>query len=175
MLLIAVVAQAQNSVTITPKLEVGMGKVYTVKSESTTPGLASTDVSGELTYKVVSKTADGFQIDMMSKANKIDATDVMQTMSSPDILQLLNSMNVELLTNNKGCLTGIKNSAELKEKCNALADSLFDSVINKNPQVKDNETLKSTMQKATATMKQMFTDEYLFESFARTPSITTLN
>ena len=175
MLLIALMAQAQKSVTIAPVLKTGMQKNYISKGEATTPGSAAADVSGELTYKVVSKTANGFQIDMMSKANKIDATDMMQTISSPDIMQLLNSMNVELLTDKKGCLTAIKNSAELKEKCNALIDSLFNSIINKSPQMKDNEMLKSTMQKAISTMKEMFTDEYLFESFTQTPSIVSLN
>lgn len=174
-LLIALMAPAQKSVTIAPVLKTGMQKNYISKGEATTPGSAAADVSGELTYKVVSKTTNGFQIDMMSKANKIDATDMMQTISSPDIMQLLNSMNVELLTDKKGCLTAIKNSAELKEKCNALIDSLFNSIINKSPQMKDNEMLKSTMQKAISTMKEMFTDEYLFESFTQTPSIVSLN
>ena len=174
-LLVALVAQAQNSVKIAPVLKVGMEKTYITKGEANTPGSAAADITGEVFYKVVSKTFDGYQINMKSKTNKIDATQMMQTLSSPDIMQLLNSMNIELLTDKNGGPTGIKNVKELSEKCGTLVDSMFNAVLNQSPEMKNNEMLKTTMQKTTATMKDMFTDEYMFEAISQTPGVTALN
>jgi len=174
-LLTALMAQAQNSVKISPVLKVGMQKTYSIKSEAMSPGTAAADVSGELTCKVVGKTANGYQIDMKSKADKIDATQMLQNLTSADIMQLLNSMNVEMLTDKDGALTSIKNATELMGKCNAFIDSTFNVILNQSPEMKDNEMMKSTMQKATETLKEMFNDNYLLESFTQTPGVTSLN
>ena len=174
-LLSALTAQAQKSVTINPKLKVGMQKTYINRSEATSPGAAAADATGELTYKVVGKTADGFQIDMMTKANNMDVSKMLQSMNAPDIMQLLSTMNVEMLTDKKGALTGIKNSEELIEKSKAMVDSIFNVAISKNSETKNNEMMQSFMQKTTSTLKDMFTEEYLLETFRQTPSVITLN
>lgn len=174
-LLSALTAQAQKSVTINPKLKVGMQKTYVNRSEATSPGAAAADVTGEMTFKVVSKTADGFQIDMMSKANNMDVSKMLQSMNTTDFMQLINSMNVEMLTDKKGTLTGIKNSEELIEKCKTLVDSTFNATISQSPEMRDNEMMKSFMQKTISTLKEMFTEDYLMETFRHTPSAITLN
>lgn len=174
-LLTAVMAQAQNSVKINPVLKVGMQKTYTTRGEATTPGTAAADVSGEVSYKVAAKTTDGYQIDMVTTVSKIDATQMIQNMNAADIMQLLNSMNVELLTDKKGALTGIKNSKELIDQCNIMIDSLFNSVINQSAELKDNKEFKANIQKGASVMKDMITENYLMETFTQTPSITMLN
>lgn len=174
-MLMAMTAQAQKSVTINPKLKVGMQKTYITRGESTSPGQATADASGEQTYKVVGKTADGFQIDMVSKANNIDVSQMLQNMNTANIMQLLNSMKVEVLTDQKGALTGIKNSEELIGKCKALVDSMFNTAISQNSEMKDNEMMKSFMQKTVSSLTDMFTEDYLLETFRQTPSAITLN
>ena len=156
-------------------LKVGMQKTYTTKSEVANAGSAAADVSGEATYKVAGKTTDGYQINMKSKADKIDANQIMQNITTADIMQLINSKEVEMLTDKNGALTGIKNAKELLENCNAVVDSTFNAIISQSAKIKDNEMLKSAMQKATKTMKEMFTEDYLLESFVQTPGITSLN
>ena len=140
-MLSALTAQAQKSVTINPTLKVGMQKTYNTRGEATSPGQTAADATGELTYKVVSKTADGFQIDMVSKANNVDMSQMLQNMNTTNIMQLLNSMKVEVLTDKKGALTGIKNSEELIGKCKTLVDSIFNTVINQNSEMKNNEMM----------------------------------
>lgn len=174
-MLMAMTAQAQKSVTINPKLKVGMQKTYITRGESTSPGQATVDASGEQTYKVVGKTADGFQIDMVSKANNIDVSQMLQNMNTANIMQLLNSMKVEVLTDQKGALTGIKNSEELIGRCKALVDSMFNTAISQNSEMKDNEMMKSFMQKTVSSLTDMFTEDYLLETFRQTPSAITLN
>ena len=174
-MLSALTAQAQKSVTINPTLKVGMQKTYTTRGEATSPGQAAADATGELTYKVVGKTADGFQIDMVSKASNVDMSQMLQNMNATNIMQLLNSMKVEVLTDKKGALTGIKNSEELIGKCKMLVDSIFNTAISQNSEMKNNEMMKSFMQKTVTTITDMFTEDYLLETFRQTPSAIALN
>ena len=168
-------AQAQKSVTIVPNLKVGVQKIYVTKGEANAPGTAAADVTGEITYKVTSKTSNGYQIDMNSKTGKVDVTQMLQNMNTADIMKLLNSTNVELLTDKKGGLTGIKNANELTVKCGAIVDSLINTALNQNAELKNNEMMQSFMQKATSSMKDMITEDYLLQTFIQTPSITSLN
>ena len=154
MLLVALMAQAQNSVTIKPTLKTGMAKAYTIKSESTVPGSMAADVTGDLSYKVTDKTADGYQIDMLSSFSNIDANQLFQKMSSADILQLMNNMKVELLTDKMG---------------------LFHATLDQNPMLKDNPMVKESMEKSSKMMKSMLTEDFLMESFIQTPNILSLN
>ena len=170
----ALMAQAQKSVTIVPNLKVGVQKIYVTKGEANAPGTAAADVTGEITYKVTSKTSNGYQIDMNSKTGKVDVTQMLQNMNTADIMKLLNSTNIELLTDKKGGLTGIKNAKELTVKC-ALIDSLFNTTLNQSPEMKNNEMMQSIMQKTTSSMKDLLTEDYLYQTFTQTPSITSLN
>lgn len=175
MLLVALMAQAQNSVTIKPTLKTGMAKAYTIKSESTVPGSMAADVTGDLSYKVTDKTADGYQIDMLSSFSNIDANQLFQKMSSADILQLMNNMKVELLTDKKGKVNGIKNTKQLIDKNMAMYDSLFHATLDQNPMLKDNQMVKESMEKSSKMMKSMLTEDFLMESFIQTPNILSLN
>ena len=175
MLLVALMAQAQNSVTIKPTLKTGMAKAYTIKSESTVPGSMAADVTGDLSYKVTDKTADGYQIDMLSSFSNIDANQLFQKMSSADILQLMNNMKVELLTDKKGKVNGIKNTKQLIDKNIAMYDSLFHVTLAQNPMLKDNPMVKESMEKSSKMMKSMLTEDFLMESFIQTPNILSLN
>ena len=112
---------------------------------------------------------------MVSKANSVDMSQILQNMNATNITQLLNSMKVEVLTDKKGALTGIKNSEELIGKCKALVDSIFNTAISQNSEMKNNEMMKSFMQKTVTTMTDMFTEDYLLETFRQTPSAITLN
>ena len=171
----ALMAQAQKSVTIVPNLKVGVQKIYVTKGEANAPGTAAADVTGEITYKVTSKTSNGYQIDMNSKTGKVDVTQMLQNMNTADIMKLLNSTNIELLTDKKGGLTGIKNAKELTAKCGVIVDSLINTALNQNAELKNNEMMQSFMQKATSSMKDMITEDYLLQTFIQTPSITSLN
>ena len=171
----ALMAQAQKSVTIVPNLKVGVQKIYVTKGEANAPGTAAADVTGEITYKVTSKTSNGYQIDMISETGKVDVTQMLQNMNSADIMKLLNSTNIELLTDKKGGLTGIKNAKELTVKCGVIVDSLINTALNQNAELKNNEMMQSFMQKATSSMKDMITEDYLLQTFIQTPSITSLN
>ena len=175
MLLVALMAQAQNSVTIKPTLKTGMAKAYTIKSESTVPGSMAADVTGDLSYKVTDKTADGYQIDMLSSFSNIDANQLFQKMSSADILQLMNNMKVELLTDKMGKVNGIKNTKQLIDKNMAMYDSLFHATLDQNPMLKDNPMVKESMEKSSKMMKSMLTEDFLMESFIQTPNILSLN
>lgn len=175
MLLVALMAQAQNSVTIKPTLKTGMAKAYTIKSESTVPGSMAADVTGDLSYKVTDKTADGYQIDMLSSFSNIDANQLFQKMSSADILQLMNNMKVELLTDKKGKVNGIKNTKQLIDKNIAMYDSLFHVTLAQNPMLKDNPMVKESMEKSSKMMKSMLTEDFMKESFIQTPNILSLN
>ena len=139
----ALMAQAQKSVTIVPNLKVGVQKIYVTKGEANAPGTAAADVTGEITYKVTSKTSNGYQIDMNSKTGKVDVTQMLQNMNTADIMKLLNSTNVELLTDKKGGLTGIKNAKELTVKCGVIVDSLINTALNQNAELKNNEMMQS--------------------------------
>ena len=175
MLLVALMAQAQNSVTIKPTLKTGMAKAYTIKSESTVPGSMAADVTGDLSYKVTDKTADGYQIDMLSSFSNIDANQLFQKMSSADILQLMNNMKVELLTDKKGKVNGIKNTKQLVDKNMAMYDSLFHATLAQNPMLKDNPMVKESMEKSSKMMESMLTEDFMKESFIQTPNILSLN
>jgi hypothetical protein len=175
MLLVALMAQAQNSVTIKPTLKTGMAKAYTIKSESTVPGSMAADVTGDLSYKVTDKTADGYQIDMLSSFSNIDANQLFQKMSSADILQLMNNMKVELLTDKMGKVNGIKNTKQLIDKNMAMYDSLFHATLDQNPMLKDNPMVKESMEKSVKMMEGMLTEDFLMESFIQTPNILSLN
>lgn len=174
-MLTALMAQAQNSVKITPTLKVGMQKDYIRKAEMTNTGAAAVDVTGETSFKVTGKTADGYQINGKSKADKVDASQILQNMTPSDFMQLLNSKEVEMLTDKNGKLTGIKNAKELTEYCHVVVDSMFNIIAKQSPDINNNEMMKATMQKATETMKEMITEDYMMEYFVQTPGITALN
>lgn len=174
-LLAALTVQAQKSVKITPTLKVGMQKTYITRGEATTSGSAAADITGELVYKVDGKTANGYQISMVSKSTNIDANQVMQSLTTPDLMQMLNSIRVELLTDKKGAVTAIGNAEEVLGKCMAVIDSMFNATIAKNAELKNNPEAAATMQKSMGIMKEMFTENYLLESYAQTPGITMLN
>ena len=174
-LLAALTVQAQKSVKITPTLKVGMQKTYITRGEATTSGSAAADITGELVYKVDGKTANGYQISMVSKSTNIDANQVMQSLTTPDLMQMLNSIRVELLTDKKGAVTAIGNTEEVLGKCMAVMDSMFNATIAKNAELKNNPEAAATMQKSMGIMKEMFTENYLLESYAQTPGITMLN
>ena len=174
-LLAALTVQAQKSVKITPTLKVGMQKTYITRGEATTSGSAAADITGELVYKVDGKTANGYQISMVSKSTNIDANQVMQSLTTPDLMQMLNSIRVELLTDKKGAVTAIGNSEEVLGKCMAVIDSMFNATIAKSAELKNNPEAAATMQKSMGIMKEMFTENYLLESYTQTPGITMLN
>lgn len=174
-LLAALTVQAQKSVKITPTLKVGMQKTYITRGEATTSGSAAADITGELVYKVDGKTANGYQISMVSKSTNIDANQVMQSLTTPDLMQMLNSIRVELLTDKKGAVTAIGNSEEVLGKCMAVIDSMFNATIAKSAELKNNPEATATMQKSMGIMKEMFTENYLLESYTQTPGITMLN
>ena len=174
-LLAALTVQAQKSVKITPTLKVGMQKTYITRGEATTSGSAAADITGELVYKVDGKTANGYQISMVSKSTNIDANQVMQSLTTPDLMQMLNSIRVELLTDKKGAVTAIGNTEEVLGKCMAVMDSMFNATIAKSAELKNNPEAAATMQKSMGIMKEMFTENYLLESYAQTPGITMLN
>lgn len=174
-LLAALTVQAQKSVKITPTLKVGMQKTYITRGEATTSGSAAADITGELVYKVDGKTANGYQISMVSKSTNIDANQVMQSLTTPDLMQMLNSIRVELLTDKKGAVTAIGNAEEVLGKCMAVMDSMFNATIAKSAELKNNPEAAATMQKSMGIMKEMFTENYLLESYAQTPGITMLN
>ena len=174
-LLAALTVQAQKSVKITPTLKVGMQKTYITRGEATTSGSAAADITGELVYKVDGKTANGYQISMVSKSTNIDANQVMQSLTTPDLMQMLNSIRVELLTDKKGAVTAIGNAEEVLGKCMAVIDSMFNATIAKSAELKNNPEAAATMQKSMGIMKEMFTENYLLESYAQTPGITMLN
>ena len=175
MLLVALMAQAQNSVTIKPTLKTGMAKAYTIKSESTVPGSMAAHVTGDLSYKVTDKTADGYQIDMLSSFSNVDANLLFQKISSADIMQLMNNMKVELLTDKKGKVNGIKNTKQLIDKNMVMYDSLFHATLDQNPMLKDNPMVKESMEKSAKMMESMLTEDFLMESFIQTPNILSLN
>ena len=174
-LLAALTVQAQKSVKITPTLKVGMQKTYITRGEATTSGSAAADITGELVYKVDGKTANGYQISMVSKSTNIDANQVMQSLTTPDLMQMLNSIRVELLTDKKGAVTAIGNAEEVLGKCMAVMDSMFNTTIAKSAELKNNPEAAATMQKSMGIMKEMFTENYLLESYTQTPGITMLN
>ncbi len=174
-LLAALTVQAQKSVKITPTLKVGMQKTYITRGEATTSGSAAADITGELVYKVDGKTANGYQISMVSKSTNIDANQVMQSLTTPDLMQMLNSIRVELLTDKKGAVTAIGNAEEVLGKCMAVIDSMFNATIAKSAELKNNPEAAATMQKSMGIMKEMFTENYLLESYTQTPGITMLN
>lgn len=174
-LLTALTVQAQKSVKITPTLKVGMQKTYITRGEATTSGSAAADITGELVYKVDGKTANGYQISMVSKSTNIDANQVMQSLTTPDLMQMLNSIRVELLTDKKGAVTAIGNAEEVLGKCMAVMDSMFNATIAKSAELKNNPEAAATMQKSMGIMKEMFTENYLLESYTQTPGITMLN
>ena len=174
-LLAALTVQAQKSVKITPTLKVGMQKTYITRGEATTSGSAAADITGELSYKVDGKTANGYQVSMVSKSTNIDANQVMQSLTTPDLMQMLNSIRVELLTDKKGAVTAIGNSEEVLGKCMAVIDSMFNATIAKSAELKNNPEAAATMQKSMGIMKEMFTENYLLESYTQTPGITMLN
>lgn len=174
-LLAALTVQAQKSVKITPTLKVGMQKTYITRGEATTSGSAAADITGELVYKVDGKTANGYQISVVSKSTNIDANQVMQSLTTPDLMQMLNSIRVELLTDKKGAVTAIGNAEEVLGKCMAVMDSMFNATIAKSAELKNNPEAAATMQKSMGIMKEMFTENYLLESYAQTPGITMLN
>ena len=174
-LLAALTVQAQKSVKITPTLKVGMQKAYITRGEATTSGSAAADITGELVYKVDGKTANGYQISMVSKSTNIDANQVMQSLTTPDLMQMLNSIRVELLTDKKGAVTAIGNAEEVLGKCMAVIDSMFNATIAKSAELKNNPEAAATMQKSMGIMKEMFTENYLLESYTQTPGITMLN
>ena len=174
-LLSALTVQAQKSVKITPTLKVGMQKTYITRGEATTSGSAAADITGELVYKVDGKTANGYQISMVSKSTNIDANQVMQSLTTPDLMQMLNSIRVELLTDKKGAVTAIGNAEEVLGKCMAVMDSMFNATIAKSAELKNNPEAAATMQKSMGIMKEMFTENYLLESYTQTPGITMLN
>ena len=174
-LLAALTVQAQKSVKITPTLKVGMQKTYITRGEATTSGSAAADITGELSYKVDGKTANGYQISMVSKSTNIDANQVMQSLTTPDLMQMLNSIRVKLLTDKKGAVTAIGNSEEVLGKCMAVIDSMFNATIAKSAELKNNPEAAATMQKSMGIMKEMFTENYLLESYTQTPGITMLN
>ena len=174
-LLSALTVQAQKSVKITPTLKVGMQKTYITRGEATTSGSAAADITGELVYKVDGKTANGYQISMVSKSTNIDANQVMQSLTTPDLMQMLNSIRVELLTDKKGAVTAIGNAEEVLGKCMAVIDSMFNATIAKSAELKNNPEAAATMQKSMGIMKEMFTENYLLESYTQTPGITMLN
>lgn len=174
-LLAALTVQAQKSVKITPTLKVGMQKTYITRGEATTSGSVAADITGELVYKVDGKTANGYQISMVSKSTNIDTNQVMQSLTTPDLMQMLNSIRVELLTDKKGAVTAIGNTEEVLGKCMAVMDSMFNATIAKNAELKNNPEAAATMQKSMGIMKEMFTENYLLESYAQTPGITMLN
>ena len=134
-LLAALTVQAQKSVKISPTLKVGMQKTYITRGEATTSGSAAADITGELNCKVDGKTADGYQISMVSKSTNIDANQIMQSLTTPDLMQMLNSIRVELLTDKKGAVTAIGNSEEVLGKCMAVIDSMFNATIAKGYRV----------------------------------------
>lgn len=174
-LLSALTVQAQKSVKITPTLKVGMQKTYITRGEATTSGSAAADITGELVYKVDGKTTNGYQISMVSKSTNIDANQVMQSLTTPDLMQMLNSIRVELLTDKKGAVTAIGNAEEVLGKCMAVIDSMFNATIAKSAELKNNPEAAATMQKSMGIMKEMFTENYLLESYTQTPGITMLN
>ena len=174
-LLSALTVQAQKSVKITPTLKVGMQKTYITRGEATTSGSAAADITGELVYKVDGKTANGYQVSMVSKSTNIDANQVMQSLTTPDLMQMLNSIRVELLTDKKGAVTAIGNAEEVLGKCMAVIDSMFNATIAKSAELKNNPEAAATMQKSMGIMKEMFTENYLLESYTQTPGITMLN
>ena len=174
-LLSALTVQAQKSVKITPTLKVGMQKTYITRGEATTSGSAAADITGELVYKVDGKTANGYQISMVSKSTNIEANQVMQSLTTPDLMQMLNSIRVELLTDKKGAVTAIGNAEEVLGKCMAVIDSMFNATIAKSAELKNNPEAAATMQKSMGIMKEMFTENYLLESYTQTPGITMLN
>ena len=174
-LLAALTVQAQKSVKITPTLKVGMQKTYITRGEATTSGSAAADITGELVYKVDGKIANGYQISMVSKSTNIDANQVMQSLTTPDLMQMLNSIRVELLTDKKGAVTAIGNAEEVLGKCMAVIDSMFNATIAKSAELKNNPEAAATMQKSMGIMKEMFTENYLLESYTQTPGITMLN
>ena len=175
MLLTAVMAQAQNSVKINPVLKVGMQKTYTTRGEATTPGSTNGNFTGEMTYKVVDQTPEGYQIDWKSNITMTDANLMMQNMAPTDLMQLLNSLNVEMLTDKQGQISGIKNAEELTVKCKIMIDSLFNAIISKSPQIKNNAKLQDSMQKSISSVKEIITEDYLLEAYIQSPSITMLN
>lgn len=174
-LLAALTVQAQKSVKITPTLKVGMQKTYITRGEATTSGSAAADITGELNCKVDGKTADGYQISMVSKSTNIDANQIMQSLTTPDLMQMLNSIRVELLTDKNGAVTAIGNAEEVLRKCMAVMDSMFNATIGKSAELKNNPEAAATMEKSIGIMKGMFTENYLLESYAQTPGITMLN
>ena len=174
-LLASLTAQAQKSVSIAPTLKVGMQKTYTTHGEGTSPGAASADVTGEITYNVASKTADGYLINLVSKASNIDTDQMTQALNTPDIIQMLTNSKVELLTDKKGGITRLGNAQELIDKCNAVIDSLFTSTLNKSAELKDNAMVQNSMKYLTSTMKEMLTEDYILESIRQMPSIISLN
>lgn len=174
-LLAALTVQAQKSVKIAPTLKVGMQKTYITRGEATTPGSAAAEITGELNYKVDGKTADGYQISMVSKSTNIDADQFMQSLTTPDLMQMLNSIRVELLTDKKGAVTAIGNAQEVLGKCTAMVDSMFNATIAQSAELINNPEMTVAMQKSIGIMKDMFTENYLLESFTQTPSITMLN
>ena len=175
MMLVALVAMAQKSVTISPIMKVGMQKTYTIRTEATNPGSAAADITGEIDYKVIDKTSDGFQVDMKSSFKKIDASQITQSITTADLIQLLNAMNTELLTTKQGQIAGIKNAQELVGKCHVMIDSIVNGMMSKNTEMLNNEELKTTMLKSVSMMKDMIDEKLLLESFIQTPSISMLN
>ncbi len=174
-LLAALTVQAQKSVKISPTLKVGMQKTYITRGEATTSGSAAADITGELNCKVDGKTADGYQISMVSKSTNIDANQIMQSLTTPDLMQMLNSIRVELLTDKNGAVTAIGNAEEVLGKCMAMVDSMFNATIGKSAELKNNPEAAATMEKSIGIMKGMFTENYLLESYTQTPGITMLN
>lgn len=173
MLFAVLMVQAQNSVTITPKLKVGMEKNYTMKAESTTPGSVAADVSMQISYKVAGKTSNGYQVNMSTSGYKIDVNQLMQNMNAMDVIQMLNTQ-VELLTDKNGAATGI-NSKELIDKYMAMMDSIFKSAMDRTPDMKDDPEYVDAMTKIINIPKELITEDALLEGFSQTPNIMALN
>lgn len=151
-LLMAMMAQAQTK--IAPKLQNGFKAVYASESSINTMG-KEMKISGVTEYVVSNVTDKGAVITVTAKEMKVDGNESdITTQLLLMSLQMFQGVDVQLITNTEGQVTGVKNYADVKAKATEFASKMVEKLLAQSPEVAQAMPKETLMKQLTSKMTE---------------------
>lgn len=135
-LTMVVLAQAQQSLKVTPKMVKGDKKVYTIQTTAKAPGQNDVTTTVEAEYTVVNVTATGYELDMCSNTT-VSADNDNNLMNSIMNLsmEMMNGFTMRLSLDKDGKVVKVLNYEEVRQKMETYLDKTIDELMAAVPQV----------------------------------------
>ena len=171
--LLTVAFAAQAQLKITPKMQKGDVKNYTIVATNSIPMQGDTKITSGSKYTVVDATADGYVLDVETLEVQVesDANNVTgKLLAAAEEMQ--KGVVIRVTTDKDGKPTKVLNLDELRPKMEKAADSAIDKLVADIPQLSQVIPDKSVLKNQ---FKECFTEETILRGLQESTSPLALN